>query len=196
MRTNLNLGSSGGNNNNFPNGNYPPGQGPAQPAPAVNGTHQNEYLAGNYYPQGQYPNYHQNYYVTPQPALTATSGSQITYQLQDPPQEALGEIKYTIDETDRRRGGKKSKKNRPDGETAENEVERVFIWDLDETIIIFHSLLTSSYAQRYGKVMVITLTLLDFLFARSVPRNCVAERLFRFASEVKTTLGKYIYLLV
>lgn len=90
--------------------------------------------------------------MTPQPALTATSGSQITYQLQDPPQEALGEIKYTIDETDRRRGGKKSKKNRPDGEPIENEVERVFIWDLDETIIIFHSLLTSSYAQRYGKV--------------------------------------------
>ena len=26
------------------------------------------------------------------------------------------------------------------------------MWDLDETIIIFHSLLTSTYAQRYGKV--------------------------------------------
>jgi len=146
-------GGSAGNNNNFPNGNYPPGQGgPTQTAPAVNGAHQNEYLAANYYPQGpNYPNYHQNYYAAPQPALTATSGSQITYQLQDPPQEALGEIKYTIDETDRRRGGKKSKKSRPDGEPAENEIERVFIWDLDETIIIFHSLLTSSYAQRYGK---------------------------------------------
>ena len=65
----------------------------------------------------------------------------------------MGEIKYTIDETDRRRGGKKSKKNRVDGvDCAENEVERVFIWDLDETIIIFHSLLTSSYAQNFGKV--------------------------------------------
>lgn len=29
--------------------------------------------------------------------------------------------------------------------------ERVFIWDLDETIIIFHSLLTGTYASRYGK---------------------------------------------
>ena len=36
--------------------------------------------------------------------------------------------------------------------SVEPEVERVFIWDLDETIIIFHSLLTGSYAQRYGKV--------------------------------------------
>lgn len=32
--------------------------------------------------------------------------------------------------------------------------ERVFIWDLDETIIIFHTLLTGSYATRYGKVRV------------------------------------------
>ena len=64
----------------------------------------------------------------------------------------MGEIKYTIDETDRRRGGKKSKKNRDGADCSENEVERVFIWDLDETIIIFHSLLTSSYAQNFGKV--------------------------------------------
>lgn len=33
----------------------------------------------------------------------------------------------------------------------ENEIERVFIWDLDETIIIFHSLLTHAYAQRFMK---------------------------------------------
>jgi len=35
---------------------------------------------------------------------------------------------------------------------ADSELERVFIWDLDETIIIFHSLLTGAFAQRYGKV--------------------------------------------
>ncbi|XP_076735729.1 protein phosphatase EYA3-like [Maylandia zebra] len=29
--------------------------------------------------------------------------------------------------------------------------ERIFLWDLDETIIIFHSLLTGSYAQKFGK---------------------------------------------
>ncbi|BFZ16673.1 hypothetical protein BsWGS_19712 [Bradybaena similaris] len=33
----------------------------------------------------------------------------------------------------------------------ESDLERVFVWDLDETIIIFHSLLTGSYAQRYTK---------------------------------------------
>lgn len=30
--------------------------------------------------------------------------------------------------------------------------ERVFIWDLDETIIIFHTLLTGNYSNRYSKV--------------------------------------------
>ncbi|XP_073988808.1 eya transcriptional coactivator and phosphatase 2 isoform X3 [Rhodnius prolixus] len=33
----------------------------------------------------------------------------------------------------------------------ETQLERVFIWDLDETIIIFHSLLTGSYASKYNK---------------------------------------------
>ncbi|CAL8399765.1 unnamed protein product [Gadus morhua 'NCC'] len=31
------------------------------------------------------------------------------------------------------------------------DLMRVFIWDLDETIIVFHSLLTGSYANRYGR---------------------------------------------
>ena len=34
----------------------------------------------------------------------------------------------------------------------ENHIERIFIWDLDETIVILHSLLTGNYAQRYQKV--------------------------------------------
>ncbi|XP_035715783.1 eyes absent homolog 2 isoform X2 [Folsomia candida] len=33
----------------------------------------------------------------------------------------------------------------------EHSLERVFIWDLDETLIIFHSLLTGTYAQRFRK---------------------------------------------
>ncbi|UYV65329.1 EYA4 [Cordylochernes scorpioides] len=33
----------------------------------------------------------------------------------------------------------------------DNQLERIFIWDLDETIIIFHSLLTGSFAARYNK---------------------------------------------
>ncbi|XP_070777452.1 eyes absent homolog 3 [Enoplosus armatus] len=34
---------------------------------------------------------------------------------------------------------------------TESDLERIFLWDLDETIIIFHSLLTGSYAQKFGK---------------------------------------------
>ena len=39
------------------------------------------------------------------------------------------------------------------GQAAENckGPDRVFIWDLDETIIIFHSLITGSFANRYSK---------------------------------------------
>ena len=107
--------------------------------PAV---HPGEYIqpANNYYPnQGQY--YHQSYYIPPQPALTATTGSQITYQLQDPPTEAMGEIKYTIDETDRRRGGKKSKKNRVDGvDVLENEIERQGFLSTHFIAIFYHLL--------------------------------------------------------
>ncbi|XP_075233906.1 protein phosphatase EYA1-like isoform X2 [Lycorma delicatula] len=39
----------------------------------------------------------------------------------------------------------------PPHPTQENNLERVFIWDLDETIIIFHSLLTGSFATKYSK---------------------------------------------
>ncbi|KAK2724173.1 hypothetical protein QYM36_000882, partial [Artemia franciscana] len=33
----------------------------------------------------------------------------------------------------------------------ENSLDRVFIWDLDETIIVFHTLLTGAFAARYNK---------------------------------------------
>lgn len=55
---------------------------------------------------------------------------------------------------------KRSNRNRSTGSRSgrttaspgpESDLERVFVWDLDETIIIFHSLLTGTYAQRYGK---------------------------------------------
>lgn len=42
-------------------------------------------------------------------------------------------------------------------------LQRVFVWDLDETIIVFHSLLTGSYAQKYGKVCCFFLQLLLLL---------------------------------
>lgn len=42
--------------------------------------------------------------------------------------------------------------------TAEQQqnspLDRVFVWDLDETIIVFNSLLTGSYAATHGKVQI------------------------------------------
>ncbi|XP_023234776.1 eyes absent homolog 2-like isoform X3 [Centruroides sculpturatus] len=46
--------------------------------------------------------------------------------------------------------GRGRKQNNPSPD-PENKLERVFIWDLDETIIVFHSLLTGTYANRYCK---------------------------------------------
>ncbi|CAH8614558.1 unnamed protein product [Heterobilharzia americana] len=34
---------------------------------------------------------------------------------------------------------------------SEDKFTRIFVWDLDETLIIFHTLLTGFYAHRYGK---------------------------------------------
>uniref|UniRef100_A0A7N5K196 Eyes absent homolog n=1 Tax=Ailuropoda melanoleuca TaxID=9646 RepID=A0A7N5K196_AILME len=45
----------------------------------------------------------------------------------------------------------RSKRSSDPSPTGDNEIERVFVWDLDETIIIFHSLLTGTFASRYGK---------------------------------------------
>ncbi|KAK4475717.1 hypothetical protein MN116_000981 [Schistosoma mekongi] len=38
-----------------------------------------------------------------------------------------------------------------DIQKSEDKFTRIFIWDLDETLIIFHTLLTGYYAHRYGK---------------------------------------------
>ena len=83
------LGSSAAGNN-FP---YQPGTGQsANPNGSTVQTtgHPNEAYISNgapngsygYHGQSQYP-YHQNYYIPPQPALTATTGTQVTYQLQE-----------------------------------------------------------------------------------------------------------------
>ncbi|XP_021918340.1 eyes absent homolog 2 isoform X3 [Zootermopsis nevadensis] len=47
--------------------------------------------------------------------------------------------------------GRGRRQNNPSPSSPESNLERVFIWDLDETIIIFHSLLTGTFATRYGK---------------------------------------------
>uniref|UniRef100_A0A673U238 Eyes absent homolog n=1 Tax=Suricata suricatta TaxID=37032 RepID=A0A673U238_SURSU len=59
---------------------------------------------------------------------------------------------YTDDQSRKNMTGKNRGKRKADASSSQDsELERVFLWDLDETIIIFHSLLTGSYAQKYGK---------------------------------------------
>lgn len=36
-------------------------------------------------------------------------------------------------------------------DTTEAGPDRIFIWDLDETIVVFHSLLTGQFANKHGK---------------------------------------------
>ncbi|KAF5892416.1 eyes absent 3 isoform X1, partial [Clarias magur] len=58
------------------------------------------------------------------------------------------------DEAARRNPPPKAKakaKKSDSGQSTDNDLERIFLWDLDETIIIFHSLLTGSFAQKFSK---------------------------------------------
>ncbi|KAG0414411.1 hypothetical protein HPB47_008425, partial [Ixodes persulcatus] len=128
---------------------------------------------GGYGPQG-YPYYAQGYgYV--QAAAAAAAGAVAsplapsTYQLaQLPPvaaqQHADGQYGAdgspsppskadTLGPSARKgRGGRgRGRRQANPSPDPENSLERVFIWDLDETIIIFHSLLTGTFAGRYGK---------------------------------------------
>ncbi|XP_035285317.1 eyes absent homolog 3 [Anguilla anguilla] len=58
------------------------------------------------------------------------------------------------EETGRRNSGGKAKgkaKKTDSSQSADNDLERIFLWDLDETIIVFHSLLTGTFAHKFGK---------------------------------------------
>ncbi|XP_062292569.1 eyes absent homolog 3 isoform X1 [Scomber scombrus] len=75
------------------------------------------------------------------------------------------------DEVGRRNsvGKAKGKGKKPENSPpTESDLERIFLWDLDETIIIFHSLLTGSYAQKFGKdpatVLNLGLQMEEFIF--------------------------------
>uniref|UniRef100_A0A4W6E194 Eyes absent homolog n=1 Tax=Lates calcarifer TaxID=8187 RepID=A0A4W6E194_LATCA len=128
---------------------------------------QQDYHSFTTFGQNQYP----QYYSAPTYGTYMTSnsvdgtGSTAAYQLQDPTpaidrtgdfdtvQSPSTPIKE-LDDRACRSGGSKSRgrgrKNNP-SPPPDSDLERVFVWDLDETIIVFHSLLTGSYAQKYGK---------------------------------------------
>ncbi|XP_075928162.1 protein phosphatase EYA1-like isoform X1 [Petromyzon marinus] len=136
---------------------------------------QQDFSAYASFNQGQYAAYYPataayGSYVTAASVSGCSSptASSTTYQLQEPPPPPLpatqagdfgvGTCPSTpvkeLDERARRGSETKSRsRNRKSNPSPPpgNDLERVFVWDLDETIIVFHSLLTGSFATRYGK---------------------------------------------
>uniref|UniRef100_A0A673MZB6 Eyes absent homolog n=1 Tax=Sinocyclocheilus rhinocerous TaxID=307959 RepID=A0A673MZB6_9TELE len=145
-------------------------------------TQQQEYPTYTTFGQNQYAQYYSTSsygsYMTSNSSLDGTS-SVSTYQLQDSTPVMTGQsadlnpgefeagqspstpIKEMEDRACRGGGAKtrgRGRKNNP-SPPPDSDLERVFVWDLDETIIVFHSLLTGSYAQKYGKDPPLAVTL-------------------------------------
>ncbi|XP_055490439.1 eyes absent homolog 1 isoform X3 [Leucoraja erinacea] len=144
-------------------------------SPGFNSSQQEYSYTG--FGQGQYSQYYNNspytYVTSNNSSPPATPSTTATYQLQSSPSVtsqaitdvATGEFgtihspSTTIkdSESDRLRGASDGKsrgrgrRNNNPSPPPDSDLERVFIWDLDETIIVFHSLLTGSYANRYGR---------------------------------------------
>ncbi|XP_050015444.1 eyes absent homolog 4 isoform X6 [Alexandromys fortis] len=131
---------------------------------------QQDYPSYTAFGQNQYAQYYSastyGAYMASNNTADGTSSSASTYQLQealpgltsqpgefDTVQSPSTPIKDLDDRTCRSSGSKsrgRGRKNNP-SPPPDSDLERVFVWDLDETIIVFHSLLTGSYAQKYGK---------------------------------------------
>ncbi|KAM8790618.1 protein phosphatase EYA4 isoform 9-T9 [Rhynchonycteris naso] len=131
---------------------------------------QQDYPSYTAFGQNQYAQYYSastyGAYMTSNNTADGTSSSTSTYQLQeslpgltsqpgefDTMQSPSTPIKDLDERTCRSSGSKsrgRGRKNNP-SPPPDSDLERVFVWDLDETIIVFHSLLTGSYAQKYGK---------------------------------------------
>ncbi|XP_073895107.1 protein phosphatase EYA4 isoform X19 [Macaca fascicularis] len=131
---------------------------------------QQDYPSYTAFGQNQYAQYYSastyGAYMTSNNTADGTPSSTSTYQLQeslpgltnqpaefDTMQSPSTPIKDLDERTCRSSGSKsrgRGRKNNP-SPPPDSDLERVFVWDLDETIIVFHSLLTGSYAQKYGK---------------------------------------------
>ncbi|XP_063246117.1 eyes absent homolog 4 isoform X6 [Prinia subflava] len=136
---------------------------------STNFSSQQDYPSYTAFGQNQYAQYYSastyGAYMTSNNTADGTSSSS-TYQLQDSlpgltsqpgefdtVQSPSTPIKDLDERTCRSSGSKsrgRGRKNNP-SPPPDSDLERVFVWDLDETIIVFHSLLTGSYAQKYGK---------------------------------------------
>ncbi|XP_054414150.2 eyes absent homolog 4 isoform X6 [Pongo abelii] len=131
---------------------------------------QQDYPSYTAFGQNQYAQYYSastyGAYMTSNNTADGTPSSTSTYQLQeslpgltnqpgefDTMQSPSTPVKDLDERTCRSSGSKsrgRGRKNNP-SPPPDSDLERVFVWDLDETIIVFHSLLTGSYAQKYGK---------------------------------------------
>ncbi|XP_026147827.1 protein phosphatase EYA1 isoform X13 [Mastacembelus armatus] len=139
---------------------------------------QQDYSSYPAFGQGQYAQYYNSSpytspYMTSNNSSPSTPSTTTTYTLQEPPtgitSQALTDnsaeystihspstpIKDSDSDRLRRASDGKSRgrgrRNTNPSPPPDSDLERVFIWDLDETIIVFHSLLTGSYANRYGR---------------------------------------------
>ncbi|XP_049341407.1 eyes absent homolog 1 isoform X1 [Astyanax mexicanus] len=142
---------------------------------------QQEYPSYPAFGQGQYAQYYNSSpytspYMTSNNTSPTTPSTTATYTLQEPPpgitsqalnDQSAGTGEYSTihspstpikdSDSDRLRrasDGKsrgRGRRNNNPSPPPDSDLERVFIWDLDETIIVFHSLLTGSYANRYGR---------------------------------------------
>ncbi|XP_041101834.1 eyes absent homolog 1-like isoform X2 [Polyodon spathula] len=140
---------------------------------------QQDYPSYPAFGQGQYAQYYSSSpytspYMTSNNTSPTTPSTTATYQLQEPPSgiasqavtdpttgeystihSASTPIKDSDSDRLRRASDGKSRgrgrRNNNPSPPPDSDLERVFIWDLDETIIVFHSLLTGSYANRYGR---------------------------------------------
>ncbi|XP_070960714.1 eyes absent homolog 1-like isoform X24 [Oncorhynchus clarkii lewisi] len=140
---------------------------------------QQDYPSYPAFGQGQYSQYYNSSpytspYMTSNNTSPTTPSTTATYTLQEPPSaltsHALTDppagdystihspstpIKDSESDRLRRASDGKSRgrgrRNNNPSPPPDSDLERVFIWDLDETIIVFHSLLTGSYANRYGR---------------------------------------------
>ncbi|XP_068018658.1 eyes absent homolog 1 isoform X5 [Melanerpes formicivorus] len=137
-----------------------------QEYPSYPGFGQGQYA--QYYNSSPYPAHYMNSSTSP-----TTPSTNATYQLQEAPSGIASQAvtdpaaEYSTihspstpikdSDSDRLRrssDGKtrgRGRRNNNPSPPPDSDLERVFIWDLDETIIIFHSLLTGSYANRYGR---------------------------------------------
>ncbi|XP_057259570.1 eyes absent homolog 3 isoform X3 [Pezoporus wallicus] len=103
--------------------------------------------------QPQYQALQQSQPYTIYPQTTQTYGLPPFGDASTSPSLSRATASKELDEQARKNipGKNRGKRKADTSSSQDSELERVFLWDLDETIIIFHSLLTGSYAQKYGK---------------------------------------------